>query len=59
VSSDITSKYIFTYINLCKDRAVPELPFASVSKQVFLQNLSYENEPRGREYFLMKGFAGS
>ena len=42
-----------------------ELPCASVSKRVLMQNLSYENEfdlhenqPVGETYFQMNGFAG-
>ena len=41
-----------------KKWAIPELPCASVSKQVLVQNLSYENEfdlhkkePKGQTHF--------
>jgi len=41
---------------------IPELPCASVSKQVFVENLSYENEfdlheneSVGRTHYYMKG----
>ena len=39
-------------------QAISELPCASVSKRVHVQNLSYENEPGGgTAHFHMNGFA--
>jgi len=42
-------------VGLCK-KAISEFPFASVSKRVFVQNLSHENEAVGGTHFHMNGF---